>query len=65
MRREIAHEQSGSLPIIANPLRFSKTPVEDYIAPPEIGEHGDAILTQLLDYDSQQLASLRGVGVLG
>lgn len=65
MRREIAHPQAGSLPIIANPLRFSKTPVESYAAPPDIGADGDAILAKLLGYDGDQLASLRRAGVLG
>jgi crotonobetainyl-CoA:carnitine CoA-transferase CaiB-like acyl-CoA transferase len=65
MRREIPHPQAGTLPIIANPLRFSKTPVEGYSAPPNVGQHSDAVLADLLGYDNDRLAGLHKSGVLG
>ncbi|MFV0646017.1 MAG: CaiB/BaiF CoA transferase family protein [Sphingomonadaceae bacterium] len=65
MRVEIPHGRAGTLPIIANPLRFSATPVQGYTAPPELGEHSDEVLSSLLGYDARQIAELRKNGTLG
>ena len=65
MRREIPHPEVGSLPIIANPLRFSQTPIENYVAPPGVGEHGAEVLAELLSYPCERIEALRASGVLG
>ena len=44
---ETPHPQAGTLKMLANPLRFSETPVERYAAPPSLGEHTDEILSAL------------------
>jgi crotonobetainyl-CoA:carnitine CoA-transferase CaiB-like acyl-CoA transferase len=65
MRVEIPHESAGILPIIANPLRFSATPLTEYNAPPELGEHGAVVLADLLGYSLEKIDSLRQLGVMG
>lgn len=65
MLRHVPHPKAGTLPIIANPLRFSATPVEEYTAPPELGEHGAQVLVDLLKLDASEIESLRASGTLG
>jgi crotonobetainyl-CoA:carnitine CoA-transferase CaiB-like acyl-CoA transferase len=44
MRRVVRHAAGADVPIIANPIRFSATPIEHYDAPPLLGEHTSEIL---------------------
>lgn len=64
MLTHIPHPQAGSLPIISNPLRFSQTPVENYTAPPALGEHGEEVLASLLGMTEAEIAELRANGTL-
>ena len=43
MKIEVAHPAFGSVPLVANPIRLSATPVQYRIAPPMLGEHSDAV----------------------
>lgn len=65
MYRSIAHPETGELPIIANPLRFSQTPIDTYTAPPELGEHSFEILSNSLGLTIEQFQQLRDRGVVG
>uniref|UniRef100_UPI0038B3A5CD CaiB/BaiF CoA transferase family protein n=1 Tax=Novosphingobium malaysiense TaxID=1348853 RepID=UPI0038B3A5CD len=64
MRLEIPHPQAGTLPIIANPLRFSATPVSGYTAPPRLGENSDEVLEALLGMSAEEIAELRTSGAI-
>jgi len=55
---------TGTLPMIANPLRFSETSVVYERPPPGLGEHTDEVCTGLLGMSPEQLAALRRDGVL-
>lgn len=46
--KTIDHPIVGDLSIIRNPIRFSETPIENYTAPPMIGEHTDEVLAEVL-----------------
>jgi crotonobetainyl-CoA:carnitine CoA-transferase CaiB-like acyl-CoA transferase len=65
MLRHVPHPQAGTLPIIANPLRFSKTPIERYDAPPALGADGEAVLGRLLGLNQKAIGKLRQQGILG
>ncbi len=54
----------GPAPVLANPLRFSETPVERYEAPPEIGQHTNEVLAEVLGYPPERIAALRAHGAL-
>lgn len=47
MKLELDHPLSGKIPGIANPLKFSKTPIEYKKAPPTLGEDTEAVLKRL------------------
>lgn len=64
MRISMAHATRGEVPGLRYPVRLSDTPVEHYTAPPTLGEHTDEVLTQLLGIAEDDLAGLRGEGVI-
>ena len=47
MRLDLSHPLSGSVPQVANPVRFSATPVEYRGAPPLLGADTEAVLEWL------------------
>jgi len=64
MLRDLPHPLSGSVPQVANPLRFSATPVEYAQAPPLLGEHTRAVLRSRLGLGDAALAELAARGVI-
>nr|WP_314875489.1 CaiB/BaiF CoA-transferase family protein [uncultured Pseudomonas sp.] len=60
----IPHPLAGSVPQVASPIRLSETPVEYRQAPPLLGEHTEAVLSELLGLDDQAVLQLRAAGVL-
>jgi crotonobetainyl-CoA:carnitine CoA-transferase CaiB-like acyl-CoA transferase len=59
MLREIPHPLSGTLRIIANPVRFSDTPVEYGRWPPLLGEHTAEVLREMLAMSDAEIEALR------
>ncbi len=64
LRMEMDHAGGGTAPGVASPLRMSGTPVEYRHAPPTLGQHTDAILTQTLGLSAEEIAGLRARGVV-
>lgn len=63
-RVRIPHPRSGTLDVVANPIRFSKTPIESYTAPPSLGEGNADVLSSLLGYAPSRIEQLIAEGVL-
>ncbi|MEU9324381.1 CoA transferase [Streptomyces canus] len=61
---EVDDPASGQLPMLANPIRFTATPVEGYAPPPALGEHTAEVLTALAGVTERQLTALRDRGVV-
>ncbi len=61
----MAHPQHPQLPLPANPLKLSATPVSYRRAPPLLGADTDAVLAERLGLDPQRLGALRAAGVIG
>jgi crotonobetainyl-CoA:carnitine CoA-transferase CaiB-like acyl-CoA transferase len=53
------------VPQVANPVRFSDTPIVYDRAPPVLGEHTDEILRERLGLTDAQRAALRAAKVIG
>ena len=62
--QEMAHSSGQMVKVIANPVRLSETPTDYCIAPPLLGEHTDAVLSEKLGLDATALAALRAKGVI-
>ncbi|MBC3498619.1 CaiB/BaiF CoA-transferase family protein [Pseudomonas kermanshahensis] len=60
----IPHPLAGSVPQVASPIRLSETPVEYRRAPPLLGEHTEAVLSEVLGLDTDAVHRLRSAGVL-
>ncbi len=41
------HADTGSVELVGNPVKFSRTPVTYRRAPPQCGEHTDEVLREL------------------
>jgi crotonobetainyl-CoA:carnitine CoA-transferase CaiB-like acyl-CoA transferase len=65
MRIELPHAAAGSVPLVANPLRFSETPVEYTHAPPSLGADTRALLSERLGLDEDRIEQLLAAGVIG
>jgi len=64
MRFDLPHRLSGTVPQVGNPLHFSATPVAYTQAPPRLGEHTSAVLSQRLGLSAESLADLAARGVV-
>jgi crotonobetainyl-CoA:carnitine CoA-transferase CaiB-like acyl-CoA transferase len=61
----IPHPQTGWVPNVALPIRYSRTPVVDPVAAPAVGQHTGEVLRGLLGYDDERLARLAEAGAFG
>jgi crotonobetainyl-CoA:carnitine CoA-transferase CaiB-like acyl-CoA transferase len=59
----IHHPEAGDIRVIGIPMTFSATPGTIRLAPPRIGEHTGAILSEL-GYTPEQVDALRAEGVI-
>ena len=61
---DMPHPTTGSMKLVASPMRMSKTPVEINLAPPTLGQHTEEILHDRLKLDSEQIHNLRDQGII-
>lgn len=59
MRSDVAHPSLGSVPQVRHPVLFSGDAIAAMRAPPTLGQHTDAVLTEQLGLQEDQIAALR------
>lgn len=59
MTLESEHPTAGMVRMTGFPYKLSETPAEIHAPPPLLGEHTEEVLTSLLDYSPEDVASLR------
>jgi len=64
MRVEVEHSTAGTIPLVANPIKLSATPVSYRNAPPTLGQHTAAVLARELGLDAGQIAALQAQKVI-
>ena len=61
---EMKHPRHGATPTLGTPIKCDGDMGLDVIPPPRLGEHTDALLRGLLDYDTGRIDALRQAGVI-
>lgn len=61
---EVEHPYAENMPLVANPIKYSKTPVQNPQAPPLLGAHLGEVLSGLLGYSEEEVAQLKSKGVV-
>ncbi|MCP4469196.1 MAG: CoA transferase [Gammaproteobacteria bacterium] len=64
LQLELEHPVAGKVASVANPIRFSQTPIEYDRAPPLLGQHTDAVLQRILGLDADVIAELRNDAIV-
>jgi crotonobetainyl-CoA:carnitine CoA-transferase CaiB-like acyl-CoA transferase len=64
LKVDVPHPLAGSVPLVANPIKFSRTPLRYDTPPPLLGQHTDEILRGLLHKSEAEIAALRDAGVI-
>jgi len=64
LRFDLPHPAAGSVPQVANPIRFSRSPIEYRAAPPVLGQHTQEVLGGVLGMAPEVVASLKDRGVV-
>ena len=64
MALELAHPGAGFTPTVANPIRFSGTPIRYERAPPTLGQHTRQILTTLAGLSEPEIERLASEGII-
>ena len=59
MVAEAEHKRLGRLKVVGSPLNLSRTPVEIHTASPDLGEHTEEVMKQVLKLSKREIASLR------
>jgi len=62
---EMEHSVGGNIPLVANPIRMSGTPVQYRRAPPLLGEHTREVLADVLGMGAADIDALKAKGVVG
>jgi crotonobetainyl-CoA:carnitine CoA-transferase CaiB-like acyl-CoA transferase len=64
MLSEIPHPTEGMVPNVRLPFRMAGTPLADPVAAPLLGQHSEAVLREVLDYNDTAVAELRASGAV-
>jgi formyl-CoA transferase len=61
---ELPHPAAGTVKLVRNPIRMSRTPATSAKAPPLLGQHTDEVLREVLGKSASEIDALRSKGVL-
>lgn len=64
LRMDLPHSAAGTVPQVANPIRYARTPLQYHAGPPVLGEHTEDVLMRDLGLDAGRIAELKRKGVL-
>ena len=59
LKISVPHPLAGDVPLTANPIKYSRTPITYDRAPPMVGQHSDDVLRDLLGKSAEEVARLR------
>ena len=60
----LPHPMSGTIPLVANPIKFSETPIRYVKAPPTLSQHTRRVLTRLVGLSDGEFQALADKGIV-
>ena len=64
LKVQLPHPAAGNVDLIANPIKFSKTPVSYRSAPPLLGQHTHEILAEKLGMSAKEIEDLQSKHII-
>jgi len=64
MRIDLPHPLAGSVPSVANPIKFSGTPIQYGDAPPTLGQHSQQVLREYVGLSDAEIEGLKVKGIV-
>ena len=64
MRIDLPHPLAGSVPSVANPIKFSGTPIQYSDAPPTLGQHSQQVLREHVGLSDAEIEGLKVKGIV-
>jgi len=64
MKVRVPHPAAGEVSVVANPMKFSATPIAHDTAPPLLGQHTREVMEGMLGLDGARIDALKKQGVL-
>ena len=64
LKKVMAHPTAGQVPLVANPMRLSASPVTYRSAPPLLGQHTEEVLKDVLGLTEAEVLALRSTNVV-
>lgn len=64
MQVDVPHPLSGEVPLVANPIKYSRTPLSYDTPPPLLSQHTDQVLQKLLRKSDAEIAAPRAAGII-
>jgi crotonobetainyl-CoA:carnitine CoA-transferase CaiB-like acyl-CoA transferase len=64
LKLNLPHPSIGAVPSVANPIKYSATPISYRSAPPMLGADTDEILREMLGLAPSEIARLRKGGIV-
>ncbi len=65
MVREVPHTLGGTIRVLGNPVKFSRSAENEFTSPPTLGQHTETVLRETLGYDPTEIETLRQQGAFG
>lgn len=60
----LPHPTGATAPLVANPIKFSRTRIEYTMSPPMLGKHTEQVLTTALNLDEADIQRLRELRII-
>jgi len=64
LKLDLPHPSIGPVPSVANPIKYSATPISYRSAPPMLGADTDEILREMIGVPPEEIARLRKAGIV-
>jgi formyl-CoA transferase len=64
MQVDVPHPLVKSVPLVANPIKYSRTPLDYQVPPPLLGQHTEELLRDLLGKSAEEISALRSAGII-